>query len=428
VGIPFIGYTTVFRSRLGGHSLIVNLAGTTPQSREQLERQSKRAISAPLQVHPESHEGQLVLRYLQEKGFLKKSFATAGRYKGYRLESRDGFLTAIDRQGAVPTSLTCSRIDYFLADDCVRSTIGAPTEATATELISSCAQLGLLSQSKSNVTSAGYMATRLLSLGAEESVNPFCLGLELVVYLRSIVQVDSAVILPLLRYISNRTRITRDDVAGQLVDFYREAYEEMKNSGAPVQDRKEARSLVETISKSNSAAIRSSAEDSVRSFGVLEHRTSPRLEWLVDLGALSKAGLPRNVFTYFPTRDLKLLLSAMVQRKNVSRYAEDVALHYFLNSERCSELRTRFKASSLNEGFVKAYLLIGRQVGPTPIADLALLAGMAAAAADAKVEAVIEHLIEWSSREPRISLSGSRYVRTPEMAHFQSSLLEEFRG
>ena len=62
--------------------------------------------------------------------------------------------------------------------------------------------------------------------------------------------------------------------------------------------------------------------------GVLEHRVSPRLEWLTDMGVLSKQDLPRNGFEYLVTPDAKVLLDASERGLGSRFWAENVALSY----------------------------------------------------------------------------------------------------
>ena len=90
--------------------------------------------------------------------------------------------------------------------------------------------------------------------------------------------------------------MTRDDVAdrfGEIVDAAATACKELRVSPPEMREIREFRSAIhETLNEKGSRR----GQKGTGGPGVLEHRVAPRLEWLVDLGYLSKEGLPKNSF------------------------------------------------------------------------------------------------------------------------------------
>ena len=123
--------------------------------------------------------------------------------------------------------------------------------------------------------------------------------------LRTVLQEDGLVIREMVRLLASSETIRRDDVARALPDIIHRAVDAAEALGVPrqfvVNGRKFVRSLNESASRAGSAGP-----------GVLEHRTSPRLEWLVDLGYLVKDGdIPKNAFEYRVTDNIAALLKTL---------------------------------------------------------------------------------------------------------------------
>lgn len=421
MSLPFLGYLTVFRSRLGAQNLVVDAAGSVAQDRVQIERKLARAIAAERSIDTASEEGRRVLSYLIEKGFLGRQAQTEGRYRGLVASGHD---TVEDREGRVVANLKTSVVDCWLAEPCVRSTVGAPTAPNLPELVAFGQQLGLISSSKNSQTPLGFMMSRLRATSEDGTDNPFCLGLELLALTRALSAADGAILWKMATALSDRKTIARDELQMQIHTFYRQAYEDLRIANADVQLRKQARELSETIEEAVARAVSLKAASKTKAVGVLEHRTAPRLEWLTDLGALSKEG-PRNVFSYNVTSDCALLASVVKSAEGAARPHEVIALEYFRGATVSAKLREQFRFASLRDALVWSYKTLSRPIGPAPIAEVALLGAAVTWPKTITVDAAFDEIIEWARSDPAIKVSGSRYVKSPELMHIDSRRLEK---
>src|SRR5262249_2300164 len=104
--------------------------------------------------------------------------------------------------------------------------------------------------------------------------------------------------------------------------------------------------------------------------GVFEHRTAPRLEWLGDLGALTKQGLPKNGFSYFVTPDAKVLLDSIDQHLSTDDWPDEAALRYWRNASLWESWRRALPAMDLRRAILRGYRLMERAIGPAPIREV----------------------------------------------------------
>jgi hypothetical protein len=93
----------------------------------------------------------------------------------------------------------------------------------------------------------------------------------------------------LLRVISGSQVVKRDELAGTFPDIVHKAVDQCRRLGVPVDF--ETIQFLKLVKTTGEKRARQS-----RAPGVLEHRLSPRLEWLVDFGYLSKEGVCQKRF------------------------------------------------------------------------------------------------------------------------------------
>jgi hypothetical protein len=149
--------------------------------------------------------------------------------------------------------------------------------------------------------------------------------------------------------------------------------------------------------------------------GVLEHRITPRLEWLVDLRLLEKDG-PRNSFTYEASKILRATADAVGDLD--PRSAEDVderALAWWRLREATATAGERQgPPASRRDALRMAYEVTKRPIGPAAIRETVLLA---AAWRNDSLRDMRAELLDWATDDPKVTLSGGRYSRAPELLH-----------
>ncbi len=156
--------------------------------------------------------------------------------------------------------------------------------------------------------------------------------------------------------------------------------------------------------------------------GVLEHRVTPRLEWLTDLGYLSKAGLPRNGFTYRPTEYLLGLAEHLERRMGKAHWAEEVALASWRSEGPWETCRLRCLSNGFGDAFRRAYNTLRPTVGPVAVAEVSFVAALLDRGGMTYGE-TLEAVAELARGTPGASLSGGRFVRAGENVYFSDQAL-----
>jgi len=160
-----------------------------------------------------------------------------------------------------------------------------------------------------------------------------------------------------------------------------------------------------------------------RAPGVLEHRTSPRLEWLTDFGALTKRGKPKNSFEYSVTSEARTLLALLDQDAANPYWADDAALAYWQTSTHWAGARGRLPSIDLRNALREGYRVMQRSVGPTSIRDVCFAAGVLAPHLRLTLDDLSTRLVDWASSVQGITISGGRYTRKPELIHITTDVL-----
>jgi hypothetical protein len=421
---PFLTYLTVFQSRLGATNLVLAATGHAFVPQVALERQLKRVLSERREVDLAETRHRPLLDYLVGKKLLSKGQSAKGRYSDWSLsQGYDG--PVITHRGQVRATLSAFVTDVQLADERVRSTVGVPTADNVSEIVGLAHQLRLITRSKNTWTAAGHTTSALRSYTEERTgiaSNPFVLGAESVALLRQIIGQDWLLLSELLDVVVNGAEtFSRDDIASELPDCAQRAYKRAKLLKLSPAALAEARQFADLLRKT--AQTRQNASTGP---GVLEHRTAPRLEWLVELGALSKDGLAANGFQYRQCPDLRLLRDLCRESMPAENGAEEASLRYWQLSDLMRPMRTAIEgglegSAALIDGFRR----VRRSVGPAPIREVAFVSLVCNPTSLPSMQAAVEYVVDWALAAKGVTLSGGKFSRTPEFIHLTESIYEE---
>ncbi|NGX16021.1 hypothetical protein [Wenzhouxiangella sp. XN24] len=374
--------------------------------------------SRSLDVEDGSNDG--TFRYLVQKGLIGERPRVEGRYRGYGLKKSCDRWVALDRHGKEIGSLPVHETDIWMSDPAVPSTVGVPTPEVATEILGLARQLRLLTKPTNALSSAGYLVQSLRQLSVIEGLterNPFIIGIERVALLRQLLETDGPVTRELLRCIVELGQtVSRDQVADQYPVIVRRALEEI-GSRIP-------RAILAEAIKHRKLIERTAAKASTsrRAPGVLEHRVSPRLEWLVDLGYLSKDGIRKNTFEYRVMPEAVQLLSDLDARFGEKEMESSVASGQWRSNPSWNHFRERIGPMPFPESLLKAYKLLRRRVGPSSLRDVTLLTALLSEH-DVSFGEVHKDIIDYAAKAPGVSLSGGRYSRDPQNIHIAETEL-----
>jgi hypothetical protein len=423
---PFLGYLTVFKSRLGGVNLVLSLTSFAYTPSITLAKKLTAQLSERVLLEVEDPANSHVLEYLLDKRLVGKDAPrSSGRYRDFTL-AHTGSWQARDKHGELLPRIAVFRTDMWLADPRLPSTIGVPTPENAEEIIELSHQLGLLTRTKYSWTASAQLLVHMRESSRsflEGLANPMMLGLDSAVFLRQLLRVDGLLLHHLLDAImTNPARtIRRDSIALELPAIAARALADARRLRRPPPEITEGKRFVELLE--GTAARRA---DSSRAPGVLEHRTSPRLEWLTDLGALSKAQLPRNAFEYVRSDDaglLQLLMKEQADNGDVAASADEIALSYWRSAGHFRMQRTARSGLSGDAAILAGYRIMQRSVGPASISDVSFAACLLYEDLSVSHGTMTRHVVEWAARTNGVTVSGGRYTRGPELIHITPKVL-----
>lgn len=431
---PFVSYLTVFKSRLGIAHLVLPATGFVHVPREALERKLRQRLAERSVVAlGEAGQSQAVLEYLLEKRLVGAAPRKRGRYAGYVLERSGETLVARDADGTAIQEFPVYMTDVWLADPDVRSTIGVPTPDNAGEVLEFAFDLQLLSRAKNTWTAAAQLIAGLRAEskgGSGANANPFLLELESPALLRQVLQADGLVSRELLRTVAEfapGALVRRDAVAEQFADIVGRAVAAGKALRLPPPESQALRGLYDLVRKrakggqsGKGARLAGSAKPSGGP-GVLEHRVSPRLEWLTDLGYLSKDGIPKNSFEYRVGGELKELLYSVDEAFGSDDGPETVAVSQWRRNPAWESLRPRIPESSFAQNVARAYGMMHRRIGPAPLREVAFATALRVPL-EKSYSSVLEDVIAFANETEGATLSGGRYRRTPENIYLPESV------
>lgn len=431
---PFLTYLTVFKARLGAMNLVLAKVNLGFSHVATLERKLKAELLEKVDVDLTDPSEVAFVLYLRAKKLLGAHTKKRGRYANWTWEKSGGYVVA---HRGVPTSIfSAYQVDRWFADERLPSTIGVPTPENVHELVELAQQLRLIHRAKCSLTAAGQLTLvlRSLSLEAHPESNPFVLGLEGIGYLRQLVSEDGLMLAEVMRVVAEGpASFSRDDIARELPGAARRAYKRalsMRFSPPALSDAKRFVDLLDVTAGNAAKKMRSQSKgESLRKKavgpGVLEHRTSPRLEWLCDVGVLHKAGGGKNEFRYQRGPDADLFTRLLLEAYSHALPAEEIAHHYWANAEFYKPIRERMATPEIDQALAHSYRLLQRPVGATPIKEIAFLAMILRASPEDSLAALHARLVDWAKTEKAITLSGGRYSRNPEFVHIAPSFFSE---
>ncbi len=423
-------YLTVFRARLGAVNIVLGLTALSHIPEETLVRNVKKILNARTPLTLDDAKNDTIFEYLKDKGLIPDNHASTGRYEGYALRKQQTSWRALDKRGNILDELPVFRTDIWMANPLIRSTIGVPTPDNAKEIIDLAFQLRLLSRGKTTWTAAGYLIERLRThdwgaANPNNADNPFLLGIEAPAILRQVVELDGFLLRELLRSVISLSEeragiVSRDDVSKCFSDIVSRAVESLSKhcSSTVLLKAKQFRKQIEQTSRRNSARTKGP--------GVLEHRVSPRLEWLVDFGYLSKEGLPKNGFTYRFESPARSLLADLDAFAGSEHWAEKVALSQWATNPIWESWRLVASVSELTTALFKAYELLRRPIGPLPLNDIVFVSSMLLRGRVGYSE-VQTRIVDFAQENKGVTLSGSRLHRGPQNIYIPDKLLEKTR-
>ena len=418
---PFLTYLTVFKSRLGLGNIILGITEFGHQPDQALLRKLQRILDERRDLDVADVSNGYIFDYLITKRIVGPELRSSGRYKGYALRQQDGKWIASARGSVTLDLLPVYTTDIWMAHPEVPSTIGVPTPDNREEIFEFAFQLKLLARSKNTWTAAGQMVHGLRRLGEAripDPTNPFLLGSEALGLLRQLVENDGLLLRELLRVlVAGPKTITRDAVAGNFHSIVEAAVGTAKDLQLPqavVREGLAFLKLIETTTKKAASASRAP--------GVLEHRVAPRLEWLTDLGYLSKDGIEKNSFEYRVTEGASLLLEDLDRLVGTTDWADEVAVSQWLTNPSWTKLRNAIAQHSQEEAIIEGYRIMKRRVGPAPLREVALASSLFVRT-PTSFSSAVESLIQFAQETEGASLSGGRYSRAPENIYLSDSTL-----
>ncbi len=418
---PFITYLTVFKSRLGLANVLLDLTGLGHQPSQALLRRLRQVVEQKEELALDDTANYAVFQYLADKRLISWEPRSGGRYRGFTLARADSRWKAAGRDRSELASLPVFDIDIWMSNAGLPSTIGAPTPDNVEEVLEFGFQLLLLSRAKNTWTSAGHMTKQLRHAFARQIgdvQNPFLLGLEAPALLRQIVQTDGLILRELLREVIDMGEtVTRDAVAERFTVVVSNAIHAMHDLRVAPPDARKARAFAELIRKT--AQRRGTMSGAP---GVLEHRVSPRLEWLTDLGYLSKRGLAKNGFEYRVESPVRDLFNTLDANFGIETWADSVALAQWSRHPGWASLRSAVALTEGIERFRSAYRMLRRPIGPASLREVAFVSALLSNK-PLGFEQALEGLINFAKSTEGVSLSGGRYRRSPENIYMTDQAL-----
>lgn len=417
---PYLSYLTVFRSRLGLVNLVLNVTPLGHQPDRALRRRVLQVLEHRLELDLGDGNNDAVFQYLVDKKMLGENFRSGGRYRGIALaRSDEGTWRATSATQGPLTRVAVYQTDLWFAQAEMPSTIGVPTPDNVKEVTEFAFQLGILDRSKNSWTSSGHLVNGLRNLTATQltdPANPFLLGAESAALLWILLEKDGLFLRELLRFLSGHDTVRRDDVADALPDIAAEAVDAAAVLRFSSQSISEGRKLASSLSDVDPTG-------EPRAPGVREHRSSPRLEWLTDLGYLSKEGIPKNSFEYRVTAYAEQLLSQLDAATEAGGdWCFNAALSAWRTNWYWESLRGVARARDEGSALGQAYAALRRPIGPAPLRDVAFLTGLLYR--DLDPAETIGRVIALTQETPGASLSGGRVTRSPENIYMTDASLK----
>jgi hypothetical protein len=437
--LPFLTYLTVFKSRLGIANLVLSVTDFTHVPDATLLRKVRLILEEARPLALDEGRNDPIFQYLVDKRLIGRegtgnarrvaSKKQRGRYASYKsLKRDDRHWSVVNAQGAQLSELPTFLTDIWLSHPDIASTVGVPTPENASETLELGFQLRLLTKSKNTVTAAGHL-TQVVRTKFEnllpDPTNVFLIGLEAIPLLRQVLVTDGVILRELVRSIetSQSQIVSRDAMSKQFAEIVERAMMTTTQASLSSTLLREALRFRKTIREAVNKRPSDSGSRKTQSDapGVVEHRITPRLEWLTDLGYLSKEGLPKNSFEYRVTPTLSALRSDLELHQQ-DDWADEVALAQWVTNPKWQAFRRQVAVYPAQLAFREAYRLLRRRIGPAPLREVAFAAAMMTDPPSTFAESVAR-LIDFAQQTDGATLSGGRYKRSPENIYFSEAVL-----
>ena len=398
-----LGYLTVFQSRLGLLNLVLMHTEPGRTGEAILRRRIERTLRAQVSVGLPEFGGTRFQRYFAEKRLIGSSPNSSGRYRGWStLRTEQGLVPQY--QNSDVDEFPMALVDYWLSDPRCPSSVGVPTAENLRESIDFSLAVDVLSRTRWSPSGLGASILALRQVKADD--NPFVLGLERCSLLRALLMSDGEVLVPLLEAANQYPEsFSRDEIATQFPEILREVFEASRRlypRGEWISDFKRLLGAVERSAQ---------ASESSGGPGVLEHRVSPRLEWLVDLGFLAKPS-EKNSFRYEVSSRCRTALEALrVADLDESVVRASYALGFFDDAACMGE-----GIRPVEDAVLTSYRSLASSVGAVAISEVAFVAACLLDG-NTPVAQVRQTILELAGKDSRVTLVGGRYDRSPRGIH-----------
>lgn len=433
-------YTTVFRSRLGSALVAAGAATNRGLPRAALLRKIQTAVSATREVELAnlSEVESRALVHLLDKKLVGSKERKKSRYR-FSLEKTpagNGSTKFRATIGGKPVQrVRVGAMDILLSDPRCRSTVGTPTPENSLELLDFSIQLGLVSSSRFKRTLAGEMARWLLTDSSPDA-NPFVIDQAAPLLLRQLIKADGIFLAHSLAQLTaaGASEFSRDDFVALLpavVDLTIESLVAARTNRETVKEAKELKEAVRRGLSNKRKKAKELKEVGRRGLsnkrrsqggpGVLEHRASARLEWLVDLGILEKAADRRNALRYKTTPLLEPSSQLLASSEHPHLEADELATRWWREANGLRPEAAEGDTSRFREALIDAYRVLQPSVGPTSVDDVCFLAALCAKWSTAS--RMKEELLRWGEAEKSIRFSGGRFQRHAARVYIEHSLV-----
>jgi hypothetical protein len=402
----FISYTTLFRSRLGIIIPILQIIGSRTHHSENLIRKVKEIFFEKIPVNCKDKDWGLVKVYLTEKGYISKRPQVSGRFKNISY-CEDGRKIKLLKDSFELQEINITRLDRWFSQPYMLSTIGVPTEDNLHEYLEMCLNFRVVNRSFKSLR-VGNTIQKILSQASDEKYfEPNISNLK-PYFLKILLESDYFIILALLKKINtSSTEFSRNDIVLEFADIVQDA---LKICESVVKNQDINRDMKKFFKLIKETKEKSKKKENSSGPGVLEHRVTPRLEWLVDLGVLDKTGVKRNSFNYKSTEvlpNLVILLEKVLT--DSSKLMEAVLCVGEIDSTSDGNF----------EDLISAYRIISGGIGSVSIDDLIMTACINSRSAAPRN---FRQILMERKNDKGIRFTGGRFSRKAEFVWFDKNI------
>ena len=403
----FISYTTLFRSRLGIMIPILQTIGSRTHRPENLIRALKKEFFENVTIKSTDQDWQSVKSYLVEKGYISTKPKILGRFKGISCRRPDNGEIKLSKDSTEIHELNITRLDHWYSQPYMLSTIGVPTEDNLDEYLEMCLDFKVVNKNFQSLRLGNTIQKILLQVNKDKIFEPNLSNLK-PYFLKLLLESDFYIIFAMLKSIgSSNQKFTRDDIVRQFPDIAQDALKICENVIKSQNINRDLKKFCKLIKETSE---KSKKKGNSGGPGVLEHRVTPRLEWLVDLGILSKTGFKRNSFNYKSTEVLSKLTILLEQvLKDNSKLMEAVLSvgEFDLNKD------GNFK------DLIEAYKILSGTIGSVSIDDLIMTTCINSKITNPRD---LRQILMERKDDKGVRFTGGRYSRQAEFVWFDKKI------